>query len=60
MKVELALSVPPVAVASAKLFLGYTLPEWAAIVTIIYTVLLAIRLIFSELRDWRKANGKAD
>jgi len=51
-KAELALSTPPVAVVGAT-FLGYTLPEWAAIVTIVYTSILLIRLIRSEWREWR-------
>ena len=51
-KAEAALSTPPVAVASATFF-GYSLPEWAAIITIIYTSLLLIRLIRNEWRDWK-------
>lgn len=51
-KADVALSAPPVTVAGAS-FLGYTLPEWAAIVTIAYTVLLGLRLIRNEWRDWK-------
>jgi disulfide bond formation protein DsbB len=51
-KGDLALSVPPVSVAGASVF-GYSLPEWAAIVTIIYTIFLTVRLIRNEWRDWK-------
>lgn len=51
-KVEIAISTPPVAVAGAS-FLGYSLPEWAAIVTILYTLLLVVRLLRSEWREWK-------
>lgn len=46
MKVEAALGAPAVAVAGAKLIFGYSLPEWAAILTIVYTGLLILRLLF--------------
>lgn len=49
---DMILSTPPVAVAGAS-FLGYSLPEWAAIVTITYTSLLLFRLIRNEWREWR-------
>lgn len=51
-KTELVMSTPPVAVVGAT-FLGYTLPEWAAIVTIVYTLFLMARLIRNEIREWR-------
>jgi disulfide bond formation protein DsbB len=51
-KADLALSTPPVAVAGAS-FLGYSLPEWAAIVTIVYTLFLLARLIKAEWREWK-------
>jgi disulfide bond formation protein DsbB len=51
-KSEALMSAPPVTVAGAT-FLGYSLPEWAAIVTIIYTVLLAVRLVRNEWKAWR-------
>lgn len=51
-KAEVALSTPPVAVVGAT-FLGYSLPEWAAIVTIFYTCFLLVRLIRNEWREWR-------
>lgn len=51
-KSDIALSAPPVTVAGASI-LGYTLPEWAAIVTIVYTAFLTIRLIRNEWRDWK-------
>jgi hypothetical protein len=51
-KVELALSVPPVAVAGGTLIFGYTLPEWAAIITIFYTLVLLARLLRIEVGDW--------
>jgi disulfide bond formation protein DsbB len=51
-KAEIALSTPPVAVAGAT-FLGYSLPEWAAIVTIVYTMFLLVRLVRNEWREWR-------
>jgi disulfide bond formation protein DsbB len=51
-KAEIALSTPPVAVVGAT-FLGYSLPEWAAIVTIVYTMFLLVRLIRNEWREWR-------
>jgi hypothetical protein len=50
-KADLALSAPPAAVAGASYF-GYTLPEWAAIVTIVYTGLLIMRLLRKEWHDW--------
>jgi disulfide bond formation protein DsbB len=50
---ELALSSPPVGVAGASI-LGYSLPEWAAIVTIIYTIFLILRFVRNEWRLWRK------
>lgn len=59
-KVELALSVPPVAVAGGTLIFGYTLPEWAAIITIIYTLVLLARLIRIEVRDWLKRLGREE
>jgi disulfide bond formation protein DsbB len=52
-RTDIALSAPPVAVAGAT-FLGYSIPEWAGIITIIYTVALLIRLIANEIRMWRK------
>jgi disulfide bond formation protein DsbB len=51
MVIEQVLRAHGAAVAGAH-FLGYSLPEWAAIVTITYTVLLGIRLIVHEIRDW--------
>lgn len=51
-RVEVALSTPPVAVVGGTL-LGYTLPEWAAIVTIIYTLCLLARLLRNEWREWK-------
>lgn len=52
-KVEIAISAPPVAVVGVT-FLGYTLPEWAAIVTIVYTTFLIVRLVRNEWREWKK------
>lgn len=49
---EIALSAPPVTVVGVTFF-GYSLPEWAAIVTIIYTTFLLIRMIRNEWRDWK-------
>lgn len=49
---EAAISTPPVAVAGATFF-GYSLPEWAALVTIIYTLWLLVRLARSEWREWK-------
>lgn len=51
-KTEVMLSSPPVAVVGVT-FLGYSLPEWAAIVTVIYTLLLTARLIRNEWREWK-------
>jgi disulfide bond formation protein DsbB len=53
-KADIALSAPPVAIAGAS-FLGYSLPEWAAIVTILYTLLLIARMVVSEWRLWRES-----
>ena len=50
---EVALSSPPVAVAGASV-LGYSLPEWAALVTIVYTLLLVVRYLRNEWKEWRK------
>lgn len=50
-KTEAALGAPPIAVAGASI-LGYSLPEWAAIVTIIYTSLLILRLVLNALRKF--------
>jgi disulfide bond formation protein DsbB len=52
-KAEIVLSAPPVAVAGAHLFFGYSLPEWAALVTIGYTLVLFVRLVIHEFRLWR-------
>jgi disulfide bond formation protein DsbB len=53
MNKEIALSAPPVGVAGVSI-LGYSLPEWAAIVTIIYTLFLIVRFIRIEWREWKK------
>lgn len=58
-KLEIAISTPPVAVAGAS-FLGYSLPEWAALVTIIYTLLLVVRLVRSEWREWKGEQTEDD
>jgi disulfide bond formation protein DsbB len=49
---EAAISSPPVAVAGASV-LGYTLPEWASIVAIVYTLLLIWRFLRVEWKEWR-------
>jgi hypothetical protein len=51
-KAEIAISAPPVAVVGVTVF-GYTLPEWAAIITIIYTSFLLVRLLRSMWREFR-------
>lgn len=51
MKQEVVLGAPPVAVAGASV-LGYSLPEWAAIVTIIYTSLLILGLVVKAVRKF--------
>jgi disulfide bond formation protein DsbB len=53
MNKEIILSSPPVAVAGASV-LGFSLPEWAALVTIIYTLLLVARFLRNEWREWKK------
>lgn len=58
-KLEIAIGTPPVAVAGAS-FLGYSLPEWAALVTIIYTLLLVIRLVRSEWHEWKGEQPEDD
>lgn len=50
MKSDVVLGLPPVAIAGAS-FLGYSLPEWAAIVTIAYTILLIVKLAIAAVRD---------
>lgn len=56
MKQEALLSAPPVAVAGAS-FLGYSLPEWAAMVTIAYTGLLLVRMLWKMWVDWHMKGG---
>jgi disulfide bond formation protein DsbB len=51
-KAEIVISAPPVAVVGVT-FLGYSLPEWAAIVTIVYTLFLLVRLVRNEWREFR-------
>jgi hypothetical protein len=50
---DIVLSAPPVTVAGASYF-GYTLPEWAAITAIIYTVLLILKMVWNGVCYWRK------
>lgn len=52
MKVEVALGAPAVAVAGAKVIFGYSLPEWAAILTCVYTALLILRLLYGWFNKW--------
>ena len=59
LKQDIVLSAPPVGVAGAS-FLGYTLPEWAAILTIVYTGLLIIRMVFKAWSEWKKAHLESD
>ncbi len=55
-RAENFLSAPPIAIAGASLF-GLSLPEWAAVITIIYTLIL----IFFRLRsEFKKRWGKDD
>lgn len=59
-KQDVILSAPPVVVAGSKLFFGYSLPEWAAIVTIAYTSLLLGRLLWRAWKEWRSWYTRKD
>lgn len=48
--IDKVLNTPPIAIATASL-LGMSLPEWAAIITIVYTVLL---IYFRLRKEWNK------
>jgi hypothetical protein len=54
-KTDMLLNTPPVAVAGATVF-GYTLPDIAAAVTIVYTLIL---VYFRLRKEWEKRKGGA-
>jgi len=65
-KQDIILGAPPIAIAGSNLIFGYTLPEWAAIVTIAYTGLLILKIVVQAWAAWLKrrnksmANGEGD